>query len=141
MAAGVTVDVVPGVTSAISVPAFAGVPVTHRGITHEFVVVSGHLPPGHAQSLVDWAALGRLTGTIVLLMAVENIGAIAEALVAGGRDPETPAVAVQEGGLPGEALARAPLAKLPSAITAAGLRPPAVVVIGEVADPESFPAP
>ena len=86
-------------------------------------------------------ALGRLTGTIVLLMAVENIGAIAEALVAGGRDPETPAVAVQEGGLPGEALARASLAKLPSAITAAGLRPPAVVVIGAVADPEAFPAP
>ena len=141
VAAGVTVDVVPGVTSAISVPAFAGIPVTHRGITHEFVVVSGHLPPGHAQSLVDWSALGRLTGTIVLLMAVENIGAIAEALVAGGRDPETPAVAVQEGGLPGEALARSSLAKLPSAITAAGLRPPAVVVIGAVADPEAFPAP
>jgi uroporphyrin-III C-methyltransferase/precorrin-2 dehydrogenase/sirohydrochlorin ferrochelatase len=132
-AAGVTVDVVPGVTSAISVPAFAGVPVTHRGVTHEFVVVSGHLPPGHPESLVDWDALGRLTGTIVLLMAVENIGSITEALVAGGRDPETPAVVVQEGGLPGETTARATLAKLPGAIADAGVRPPAVVVIGEVA--------
>ncbi|MEJ2869627.1 uroporphyrinogen-III C-methyltransferase [Actinomycetospora sp. OC33-EN08] len=140
-AAGVAVDVVPGVTSAISVPAFAGVPVTHRGITHEFVVVSGHLPPGHAQSLVDWAALGRLTGTIVLLMAVENLPHIAEALIDGGRDPETPAVAIQEGGLPGESTVRAPLAKLPSAIADAGLRPPAVVVIGPVADPSAFPPP
>jgi uroporphyrin-III C-methyltransferase / precorrin-2 dehydrogenase / sirohydrochlorin ferrochelatase len=132
-AAGITVDVIPGVTSAISVPALAGIPVTHRGVTHEFVVVSGHLPPGHEQSLVDWDALGRLTGTVVLLMAVENIGAIVEALVAGGRDPETPAVAVQEGGLPGERTARATLAKLPGAITAAGIRPPAVVVVGQVA--------
>ncbi|GLZ52825.1 uroporphyrinogen-III C-methyltransferase [Actinomycetospora sp. NBRC 106378] len=140
-AAGVTVDVVPGVTSAISVPAFAGIPVTHRGITHEFVVVSGHLPPGHEQSLVDWAALGRLTGTVVLLMAVENLPHIAEALVAGGRDPETPAIAIREGGLPGEATVRAPLAKLPSAIVDAGLRPPAVVVIGPVADPSAFPPP
>jgi uroporphyrin-III C-methyltransferase / precorrin-2 dehydrogenase / sirohydrochlorin ferrochelatase len=131
-AAGITVDVIPGVTSAISVPAFAGVPVTHRGVTHEFVVVSGHLPPGHAESLVDWGALGRLTGTIVLLMAVENIGVITEALVAGGRDPETPAVAIQEGGLPGEKSTRAPLAKLPEAVAAAGVRPPAVIVIGEV---------
>ena len=131
-AAGIPVEVVPGVTSAISVPAFAGIPVTHRGVTHEFVVVSGHLPPGHAQSLVDWDALGRLTGTIVLLMAVENIGVIAEALVAGGRDPETPAAAVQEGGLPGESIARATLAKLPGAIADAGIRPPAVIVIGAV---------
>lgn len=132
-AAGVEVEVVPGVTSAIAVPALAGVPVTHRGVTHEFVVVSGHLPPGHAQSLVDWDALGRLSGTLVLLMAVENIAVIAEALTAGGRDPDTPAVAVQEGGLPGEAIVRAPLGKLAGRIAEAGLRPPAVVVVGAVA--------
>ena len=134
VAAGVEVEVVPGITSAIAVPALAGVPVTHRGVTHEFTVVSGHLPPGHAQSLVNWDALGRLRGTIVLLMAVENIGAITEALVAAGRDPETPALAVQEGGLPGEVTTRATLAKLPGAIADAGLRPPAVIVIGAVAD-------
>lgn len=133
VAAGVEVEVVPGVTSAIAVPALAGVPVTHRGVTHEFVVVSGHLPPGHAQSLVDWDALARLGGTLVLLMAVENLPVIAEALVAGGRDPETPAVAVQEGGLPGEAVVRASLAKLPGAVVDAALRPPAVIVIGPVA--------
>ncbi len=134
VAAGVPVAVVPGVTSAISVPALAGIPVTHRGVTHEFVVVSGHLPPGHAQSLVDWPALGALHGTLVLLMSVENIGPIAEALAAHGRDPETPAVAIQEGGLPGESIVRAPLAKLPGVIADAGLHPPAVVLIGPVAD-------
>ena len=134
VAAGVEVEVVPGVTSAISVPALAGIPVTHRGVTHEFVVVSGHLPPGHAQSLVDWSALARLTGTLVLLMAVENLPAIAEALTTHGRDPETPAVAIQEGGLPGQAVVRASLAKLPAAVADAGLRPPAVIVVGPTAD-------
>src|SRR4030095_10270578 len=68
LAAGVPVEVVPGVTSAVAVPALAGIPVTHRGLTHEFVVVSGHLPPGHPKSLVDWAALGRLRGTVVVLL-------------------------------------------------------------------------
>ena len=81
IAAGVAVEVVPGVSSAIAVPALAGIPVTHRGLTHEFVVVSGHLPPGHPQSLVDWAALGRLRGTLVVLMGVETAPAIAAALV------------------------------------------------------------
>ncbi len=76
-AAGLPVTVVPGVTSAISVPAAAHVPVTHRGVAHEFVVVSGHVAPENPASLVDWPALGRLRGTLVLLMAVERIGAFA----------------------------------------------------------------
>jgi len=76
-AAGLPVTVVPGVTSAISVPAAAHVPVTHRGVAHEFVVVSGHVAPDNPASLVDWPALGRLRGTLVLLMAVERIGAFA----------------------------------------------------------------
>src|SRR3712207_9137205 len=97
VAAGVPVEVVPGVTSAIAVPALAGVPVTHRGLTHEFVVVSGHLPPGHPDSLVDWAALGRLRGTVVVLMGVDTAGAIAAALVEHGRDPATPVAVVTDG--------------------------------------------
>src|SRR5262249_49486129 len=72
-AAGVPVTVVPGLTSAISVPAMAGIPVTHRGVTHEFVVVSGHVSPDDPRCLVNWAALGRLRGTLILLMAVERI--------------------------------------------------------------------
>ncbi|MBF6189550.1 uroporphyrinogen-III C-methyltransferase, partial [Nocardia farcinica] len=83
VAAGVSVTVVPGVTSPISVPAAAGIPVTHRGVTHEFVVVSGHVAPDHPDSLVDWSALARLRGTLVLMMAVERIEQFADALLAG----------------------------------------------------------
>ncbi|EUA69789.1 uroporphyrinogen-III C-methyltransferase [Mycobacteroides abscessus subsp. bolletii 1513] len=81
--AGVQVTVVPGVTSAISVPAAAGVPVTHRAVNHEFVVVSGHVAPGHPESLVNWDALAALNGTIVLLMAVERIEQFAKVLIEG----------------------------------------------------------
>lgn len=95
--AGIPVTVVPGVTSAIAVPAAAGVPVTHRGITHEFVVVSGHLAPGHPESLVNWDALAALSGTIVLLMAVERIELFAKVLLEGGRPAETPVLVVQHG--------------------------------------------
>ena len=70
--AGVPVTVIPGLTSPVAVPAIAGIPVTHRGVTHEFTIVSGHLPPGHPESLVDYGALARMRGTIVLMMAVEN---------------------------------------------------------------------
>ena len=83
--AGIPVTVVPGVTSAIAVPALAGVPVTHRAITHEFVVVSGHVAPGHPESLVNWDALAAMSGTIVLLMAVERIELFAEG--SAGRRP------------------------------------------------------
>lgn len=83
--AGIPVTVVPGVTSAIAVPALAGVPVTHRAVNHEFVVVSGHLSPDHPESLVNWEALAQLSGTLVLLMAVERIELFAEALLKGGR--------------------------------------------------------
>src|SRR5207342_3017146 len=70
--AGVPVTVIPGLTSPVAVPALAGIPVTHRGVAHDFTVLSGHLPPEHAGSLVDWQAVARLTGTLLLMMAVEN---------------------------------------------------------------------
>src|SRR5215217_6966019 len=130
VAAGVAVEVVPGVTSATGVPALAGIPVTHRGLTHEFVVVSGHLPPGHPQSLVDWAALGRLRGTVVVLMGVDTAPAIAAALVEHGRAPETPVAIVSDGSSASQRTVRTTLASLPQAIT--DVRPPAVWVVGEV---------
>ena len=91
------VTVVPGVTSAFAVPAVADVPVSHRGVAHEIVVVSGHVAPGHPQSLTDWTALARLRGTLVLMMGVERIEAFADALLAGGRPAETPVAVVQDG--------------------------------------------
>ncbi|HEY5852957.1 MAG TPA: uroporphyrinogen-III C-methyltransferase [Aldersonia sp.] len=133
VAAGVPVTVVPGITSAISVPSAAGIPVTHRGVTHEFVVVSGHVPPGHPESLVDWAALARLRGTIVLLMAVERIGQFAATLVEGGRPADTPATVIQEGTLRSQRVLRADLATVAERVRTEQIRPPAIVVIGRVA--------
>jgi uroporphyrin-III C-methyltransferase/precorrin-2 dehydrogenase/sirohydrochlorin ferrochelatase len=124
---------VPGVTSAIAVPALAGVPVTHRGITHEFVVVSGHVAPDHPESLVNWNALAALSGTIVLLMAVERIELFTKALLAGGRPADTPVLVVQHGTTAGQLTLRATLADAPERIREEGIRPPAIIVIGSVA--------
>jgi uroporphyrin-III C-methyltransferase/precorrin-2 dehydrogenase/sirohydrochlorin ferrochelatase len=132
-AAGVPVTVVPGVTSAIAVPAMAGVPVTHRGLTHEFVVVSGHLAPGHPESLVNWDAIAAMSGTIVLLMAVERIELFAKALLAGGRPADTPVLVVQQGTTAAQKTLRATLAEVSDRIRAEGVRPPAIIVIGAVA--------
>jgi uroporphyrin-III C-methyltransferase / precorrin-2 dehydrogenase / sirohydrochlorin ferrochelatase len=131
--AGIPVTVVPGVTSAIAVPASAGVPVTHRAVNHEFVVVSGHLPPGHPESLVNWDALAAMSGTIVLLMAVERIELFVEALLKGGRPADTPVLVVQHGTTAGEHTLRASLAEAPEKIRSEGIRPPAIIVIGTVA--------
>ena len=131
--AGIPVTVVPGVTSAIAVPALAGVPVTHRAVTHEFVVVSGHVAPGHPESLTNWNALARLSGTIVLLMAVERIELFSQALLDGGRPAETPVLVVQHGTTAAQRTLRATLADVPARIREEGIRPPAIIVIGAVA--------
>ncbi|MCZ8382052.1 uroporphyrinogen-III C-methyltransferase [Mycobacterium sp. CPCC 205372] len=131
--AGIPVTVVPGVTSAIGVPALAGVPVTHRHVTHEFVVVSGHVAPDHPESLVNWDALAALSGTIVLLMAVERIELFAKALLDGGRPADTPVLVVQHGTTSAQRSLRATLADAPQRIREEGIRPPAIIVIGPVA--------
>ncbi|MGH3981640.1 MAG: uroporphyrinogen-III C-methyltransferase [Pseudonocardiaceae bacterium] len=131
-AAGVPVTVVPGVTSAISVPAAAGIPVTHRGVAHEFVVVSGHVAPDDPTSLVDWPALGRLRGTLILLMAVERIGAFADVLVAHGRAPDSPVAVIADGTLRSQQTVCSTLADVAADVARGGIRPPAIVVIGPV---------
>jgi uroporphyrin-III C-methyltransferase/precorrin-2 dehydrogenase/sirohydrochlorin ferrochelatase len=132
--AGIPVTVVPGVTSAIAVPAMAGVPITHRGVNHEFVVVSGHLSPDHPESLVNWNALAKLSGTLVLLMAVERIGLFAKILIEGGRPAQTAVLVVQHGTTAAERVVRATLANVPDIIRAEGIKPPAIIVIGPVAE-------
>jgi len=131
-AAGVPWTVIPGLTSAIAVPAVAGIPVTHRGVAHEFTVISGHLPPDHPDSLVEWDAVARLRGTVVLLMAVQNLPLIAARLVKGGRPPTTPVAIVSEGTMPGERTLVSTLAAVAEDMAEADVRPPAIVVIGEV---------
>lgn len=131
--AGIPVTVVPGVTSAIAVPALAGVPVTHRGLTHEFVVVSGHLTPEHPESLVNWDALAAMHGTIVLLMAVERIELFVKVLMEGGRPADTPVLVVQHGTTSSQRTLRSTLSDAPERIRSDGIRPPAIIVIGAVA--------
>ncbi|HWL96086.1 MAG TPA: uroporphyrinogen-III C-methyltransferase [Nocardioidaceae bacterium] len=130
--AGVEWRVVPGLTSATSVPALAGVPVTHRGVAHEFAVVSGHIPPGHPDSLVNWPALAGLHGTLVLMMAIDNLGVIADTLVEHGRPADTPVAVVQEGTMPGERTVFSTLQQVAADVARDGIRPPAVVVVGDV---------
>ncbi|MDQ0381849.1 uroporphyrinogen-III C-methyltransferase [Amycolatopsis thermophila] len=131
--AGVPVTVVPGITSSIAGPAAAGVPVTHRGVAHEVVVVSGHVAPDHESSLTDWAALAKLRGTIVLMMGVERLGQFARALLDGGRPAGTPVAIVENGTMPTQRVHRFTLDTAAESAKAAGVRPPAVIVIGPVA--------
>jgi uroporphyrin-III C-methyltransferase/precorrin-2 dehydrogenase/sirohydrochlorin ferrochelatase len=115
--------------------------VTHRGVAHEFTVVSGHLPPGHPESLTNWDALSALRGTLVLMMAVENAPVIADALVAGGRSPETPVAVLCDGTMPGERTVLATLGTLQAELVAHAVLPPAIIVVGDVvavAHPERF---
>ncbi|MFI0774264.1 uroporphyrinogen-III C-methyltransferase [Streptomyces sp. NPDC021212] len=138
--AGIPCTVVPGISSSISVPAAVGIPVTHRGVAHEFTVVSGHVAPDDPRSLVDWSALASLRGTLVLLMAVEKIGAIAAALVHHGRRPDTPVAVIQEGTTAAQRRVDATLATVGDVVAAEGVRPPAVIVIGDVVSVGSRPA-
>lgn len=128
--AGVPVLVVPGVTSATAVPALASIPVTHRGVTHDFTVLSGHLAPDDPASLVNWQALAGMRGTLVILMGLRQLPAIVATLLRHGRDPRTPAAIIQEGTTKHQYVVPGKLADLPTLST--GVRPPAIVVIGDV---------
>ncbi|MGW6796500.1 uroporphyrinogen-III C-methyltransferase [Streptomyces chartreusis] len=130
--AGVPCTVVPGISSSISVPGAAGIPVTHRGVAHEFTVVSGHIAPDDERSLVDWPSLAKLTGTLVILMGVGTIGKVAETLVAHGKSPDTPVALVQEGTTAAQRRVDATLATAGQAVLDHEVKPPAVIVIGEV---------
>jgi uroporphyrin-III C-methyltransferase/precorrin-2 dehydrogenase/sirohydrochlorin ferrochelatase len=132
--------VVPGISSSISVPGAAGIPVTHRGVAHEFTVVSGHVAPDDERSLVDWPSLARLTGTLVILMGVDKIGKIAETLVAHGKSPQTPVALVQEGTTAAQRRVDATLATVAETVRTEEVKPPAVIVIGEVVQVGPQPA-
>ncbi len=125
--AGVRFEVVPGVTSAVSVPACAGIPVTHRGVASAFTVVTGHACA--ASSEPDWAALGE-AGTLVILMGLGRLAEIARRRVRAGRAPETPVAVIRCGSTAEQEVVEGTLADI--AGRAAGLRPPGTVVVGEV---------
>ena len=132
-AAGVPFEVVPGVTAGIAAPAYAGVPVTHRGVAPGFAVVTGHEDPTKPDSQVDWEAVARFPGTLLVYMGVGRLAAIAGALVAGGRPPDEPTAVVEWGTTPRQRSLVAPLSEVAEAVAEAGLANPALVVVGAVA--------
>lgn len=132
-AAGVPFEVVPGVTSAVAIPALAGIPVTHRGVSQSFHVVTAHTadtPDGLPDHFDD---LARLPGTLVLLMGLSRLEIIARRLVEAGKAPDTPAAVVSGGNAPHPATVRGTLADIAAKTRAAGVLPPAVIVVGDVA--------
>jgi uroporphyrin-III C-methyltransferase/precorrin-2 dehydrogenase/sirohydrochlorin ferrochelatase len=132
IAAGVPVEVVPGVTSALAAPACAGIPVTHRGVASDVAVVSGHLDPSQPGSTVDWQALADGPATLVLLMALESLDTITAELVKRGRPADTPVAVIHNATLPDQQVLTGTLGAIAEQVTRSGLRPPAVIVIGEV---------
>lgn len=131
-AAGLPFEIVPGISSAIAAPAYAGIPVTQRGMAPSFAVVTGHERGDRTESATDWSALARIP-TLLILMGVAQIGEIAGRLQAAGRAAETPAAAIRWGSTEEQQVVRATLGTIAQAIALAGLAAPAVIVIGEVA--------
>jgi uroporphyrinogen III methyltransferase/synthase len=131
--AGVAYEIVPGISSAIAVPAYAGVPVTHRDLAAQVTIVTGHERPGKPRADVDWAALAGLPGTLVVLMGVARLGPVAAALIAGGKAPETPVCVTQSGTTAAQRSVVGTLATIAADVEAAAIRSPAVTVVGAVA--------
>jgi uroporphyrin-III C-methyltransferase len=130
--AGVPVELVPGVTSAIAVPGCVGIPVTHRDFASEVVILTGHEEPGKKESSLDWDLLARFRGTIVILMGVKNLASIASGLAARGKDPATPVAIIERGLSRGQRVTTGPLGAIADLAREAGVKPPAVIVIGGV---------
>ena len=130
--AGIPVTVIPGVSAATAAPALAGVPLTHRHLTQGFTVVSGHVPPGDPDSTLDWPALARANTTLVIMMGVATLAAITAELIKDGLSPNTPAMTVADAGLPSQKAIFANVADIAAVTREAGIRPPAITVIGSV---------
>src|SRR5579885_1695100 len=130
--AGIPFEVVPGVSSAIAVPAYAGIPVTHRHLASSVTIVTGHEDAAHTFSRVDWEALAKLDGTLVILMGVATLAHIVERLRNGGLHPDTPAAVIQEGTVPEQRVVTGTLETIADRAIRAGITSPAVVVIGAV---------
>jgi uroporphyrin-III C-methyltransferase len=130
--ADIEVEMVPGVTSALAVPASVGIPVTHRKYASQVTILTGHEDPAKAASALDWKLLAQGRGTIVILMGVANLPGIANALVANGKDAGTPVAVIERGLRKDRRVTTGPLAEIGAIAAKAGVKPPAVIVIGDV---------
>ncbi|WP_028841233.1 uroporphyrinogen-III C-methyltransferase [Thermodesulfobacterium hveragerdense] len=128
---GIPFEVVPGITSAIAVPAYAGIPVTHRDYTSTLAIITGHEAEGKPESKIDFKALAKL-GTLVFLMGVKNLKYIVENLIKEGKDPKTPVALIQWGTLPKQKVVTGCLENIVAEVERVGLKPPAIIVVGEV---------
>ena len=131
-AAGIPFEVVPGVTSAVAVPAYAGIPVTHRGVASSFAVITGHESPEKDETAIDWVHLATATDTLIFLMGVRNLPDIVTRLTDHGRSPQAPVAVIQWGTTPEQRTVTGSLADIVSRVEQADLRPPAITVVGEV---------
>lgn len=129
---GLDFEVVPGVTSAIAVPAYAGIPVTHRDMTSSFAVITGHEKPGKKESSIRWEHIAPGIGTLVFLMGVENLPFICQNLISHGRDPQTPVALIRWGTLPEQEVLAGTLDNIVDLVREHDFQPPAVIVVGEV---------
>ena len=132
--AGIRFEVVPGVTAGVAAPAYAGIPVTHRDAASAVAFVTGHEDPAKADGGVDWRAVASFPGTLVLYMGVATLPRISERLIEGGRPGDEPAAVVARGTLPGQRTVEGTLEDIARRAEAAQLRPPAITVVGPVAD-------
>ncbi len=133
-AAGIPFEVVPGVTSAVAVPAYAGIPVTHRRYTTLVTFITGHEDPAKEASTIPWAALGQNPGTLVFLMGVKNLGENCRRLIDAGRAADTPAAVIQSGTTLSQRTVVGTLATIAERAREAGIKPPAVLVVGGVVE-------
>lgn len=132
VAAGIPFEIVPGVTSAIAAPAYAGIPLTHRRFTSTLAFITGHEDPDKETSSIDWSALARGIGTLVFFMGVKNLPRIVDRLVDNGRRPDTPVALVRWGTTPRQTTVRGTLDTIVERVRQAGLTAPAIIVVGEV---------
>ena len=132
VAQGIAFQVVPGVSSAVAAPAYAGIPVTARGITQDVCFVTGHLDPDDPASRVRWQALATGPGTLVILMGHDRLPLLTEGLIKYGRDAATPAACIERGTTAEQRVVVSTLGKLATDVAAAGLRAPVTTVVGEV---------
>ena len=130
---GIAVEVVPGVTAGIAAPAYAGIPVTQRGVSSAVAFVTGHENPDKAETQIDWPALAAFPGTLVFYMGVRSLGQIAEALISGGRAGEQPAAVIERGTFPAQREVVGTLETIAQIAEEAEIKAPAITVIGDVA--------
>jgi uroporphyrinogen III methyltransferase/synthase len=132
-AAGISFEIVPGVTAGVAASAYAGIPVTHRGLASAVALVTGHEDPDKDEAAIDWRALADFPGTLVFYMGLGRLAQIADSLIAAGRSPEEPAAVVQAGTLPTQRAVTGTLQTVPEIARREGLSPPAITVVGPVA--------